>query len=96
MRSSQYNSFMQPGRVVADTGRADNILYGPFSFSVSDGIHAFINWLNQQSHPYGRILAKWSPGSREFSAAWMFLGANDPHGFFALQEDYQQRARALA
>lgn len=90
MRSSQIT--LHPGRVAADASKAGNILYGPFSFSAQESIHAFIGWLNEKAHPYGRILSKWSPGSREFSAAWMYLGANDPQGFLDLQESYQRTA----
>ncbi|KYZ76179.1 hypothetical protein AXX12_06975 [Anaerosporomusa subterranea] len=81
-----HTTSLQPGRVIADSGNAGSVLYGPFSFSVSGSIRPFIDWLNQKSHPYGRILSKWNPGSREFSAAWLYLGANDPQGFLELQE----------
>lgn len=77
---------LQSGRVVADAGNSGELLYGPFSFSAAGAVGSFIHWLNQKSHPYGRILSKWSPGSREFSAAWLYLGTHDPQGFFELQE----------
>lgn len=96
MRNNYSKTMLQPERVVADAGNAGAVVYGPYSFSVTDCIHSFVEWLNQASHPYGRILSKWSPGSREFSAAWMYLGVNDPQGFLELQEVFHNNARAYA
>lgn len=78
----------QSGYVAVDLANAGSVLYGPYLFSVSGTVLSFIDWLNTNCHPYGRILSKWSPGSREFSAAWMFLGTNDPQGFWNLQETF--------
>ena len=89
MRSLHTTTALQAGRVAVDRDEAGAVLYGAFSFTVSGSIQPFIHWLNQSNHPYGRILSKWSPGSREFSAAWMYLGNNDPQGFYELQEVYQ-------
>jgi hypothetical protein len=95
MNKQQANS-LQPERVSADMGNAGNILYGQFSLSAVDGVRSFVEWLNQQGHAYGRILSKWGPGSREFSAAWMYLGTNDPQGFHELQAVFYSDARTFA
>lgn len=96
MYNTHTTASLQPGQVVADFSNAGAVLYGPFSFSVSGTLHLFINWLNQKSHPYGRILSKWNPGSREFSAAWLYLGSNDPEGFLELQEVFYISTESLA
>ncbi len=85
----------QSGTVIIDSANSGSVLYGPFLFSVSGALRPFIDWLNANCHPYGRILSLWSPGSREFSAAWMFLGTNDPQGFWSLQEAFYPMANLL-
>ena len=96
MYHNQQTNPIQPERVSADMGKAGNILYGYFSLSAVDGVRSFVEWLNQQGHAYGRILSKWGPGSREFSAAWIFLGTNDPQGFHELQALFYGDVHAFA
>lgn len=95
MRSKHMTS-LQPGRVAADADNAGAVIYGAYGFSVTGEVQSFVNWLNQSSHPYARILCKWIPGSREFSAAWMYLGVNDPQGFMEMQTMFHYNVQFCA
>ena len=95
MRSKHATS-LQPGRVAADADNAGAVIYGPYEFSAKSEAQFFVTWLIKNSHPYGSILSKWAAGSREFSAAWMYLGANDPQGFMELQTVFRYSVQSCA
>ena len=82
------------GPATVSTGADDSggVSYGTYQLATNIGsVAAFVEWLLARQdfcQDYGALLAKFEPGTVEFSAEWLALAGTDPDGFGALQDEY--------
>lgn len=88
--TAKHGLFSDPGAVSCCVG---GVCYGIYQFNAAAGtLRAFVAWLNEREHPYGRMLGKFAPGTREFSCCWQYIGEHDPEEFEKLQHEYVKEA----
>ena len=82
------------GPATISTGADDSggVSYGTYQLATNIGsVAAFVEWLLARQdfcQDYGALLAKFEPGTVEFSAEWLAIAETDPDGFGALQDEY--------
>jgi hypothetical protein len=75
--SSKYESNGDPATVSSGWGDAGGVSYGCYQLASNTGsADSFVRWLRNNNHPAGNILGQHTPGSREFSAAWVYCAKN--------------------
>lgn len=91
--SAKYESNGDPGTVSDGYGDAGGVSYGCYQLASNTGsADSFVNWLQQQGHPFGNILGQHPTGSTAFSAAWKYCAEEASDEFEQLQHDYIQQA----
>jgi len=80
------------GTISTGAGDSGGVSYGQFQLATNTGsVAAFVEYLlsrDDYGRDYGNVLARFEPGTMEFSAEWLALAETDPEGFAALNEDY--------
>lgn len=88
MLSAQFESNGDPGCIANTPGDAGGKSVGAYQFANNAGvIRAFINWLRDQGHKFGR-LADYDTDTDEFDAEWKVCAEEDRDEFWRVQHEY--------
>lgn len=86
--SAKYESNGDAAAVSTGWGDLGGVSYGAYQLASNTGsVHSFVRWLRTKNYPAGNLLGQHEPGTRNFSAAWMWCADKLPD-FGDVQHDY--------